>query len=126
MKYQESRQFRLPNINIFNMTEPQEIAFAEAFLLLEKHFDHVLIATRDKHPAGGIMRADCNICWYGGLEVGEYLARQSAKRIDGSHKDRRPPIVSKEVMDSAMTKITALEQAEKAATAPTRGKVARK
>lgn len=84
------------------VTESQELALAGAYLMLEDAFDHVLVVVRDQVNPGEIIQADCEVCWSGGLPTAEYMAHQGLKRLDYSKNGRRPPAVSKKIMDELM------------------------
>lgn len=84
------------------MTEAQELALASAFMLLENAFDHVLIAVRETEKVGELMQPDCEISWTGGLVSATFMAHQSLKKMDYSKHGRRPPRVSKKIMDEVM------------------------
>ncbi len=96
------------------MTELQQHALALAYAMLETEFSHVLILVRDKQVNGGLIQPDADASWAGGLDGAESLARLAIKRLDYSRVGRRPPTVSKKVMDEVM------------AHPPTSGRAARK
>jgi len=86
------------------VTETQQRALAAAYLILSGEFDHSLISVRDNEEPGAMVQSDADVCWDGGWVMAKHLAETAIKRLEFTRVTRRPPNVSKAIMDELTKK----------------------
>lgn len=80
-------------------TAEQQQALAEAYLILEQAFDHVLVAVGSREQPGALVQEDYQVCWAGGWVATKDMAEVAVGRIGYRKRITRcPPVISDEVM----------------------------